>query len=74
VIADPPRKGMDAAVVSALIAHPPTQLFYLSCGIDSFMRDAQALCEGGLRLERLTAIDMFPNTDHVETLAVFGAH
>ncbi len=72
VIADPPRKGLDARVLEALSVAPPARLVYLSCDLDSFERDAMRLVASGrLRLAELIACDLFPNTHHVETLARF---
>jgi 23S rRNA (uracil1939-C5)-methyltransferase len=49
------------------------QLFVLvSCDPGSFARDAGLLCAAGMRLERLTVIDLFPDTTHVETVGAFG--
>jgi tRNA/tmRNA/rRNA uracil-C5-methylase (TrmA/RlmC/RlmD family) len=70
VIADPPRKGLDAAVVSALLSAPPRRFAYVSCGLDSFERDAAELLRV-FRLRSLAAYDLFPHTEHLETLAVF---
>jgi len=72
VIADPPRSGIDEAALAALCAAPPRRLVYLSCGLDSFEVQAARLLAGGrLRLAKLAAYDLFPNTEHVETLACF---
>jgi tRNA/tmRNA/rRNA uracil-C5-methylase (TrmA/RlmC/RlmD family) len=72
VIADPPRKGLDAAILDALCADPPRRFVYLSCDLDSFQRDAVRLVASGrARLAELVACDLFPNTHHVETLARF---
>jgi tRNA/tmRNA/rRNA uracil-C5-methylase (TrmA/RlmC/RlmD family) len=72
VIADPPRSGIDEAALAALCADPPRRLLYLSCGLDSFEVQAARLLAGGrLRLAELAAYDLFPNTEHVETLACF---
>jgi 23S rRNA (uracil1939-C5)-methyltransferase len=72
VIADPPRAGLDEPVLAALCAAPPRRLVYLSCGLASFEAQAERLqAEAGLRLASLTAFDLFPNTEHVETLALF---
>jgi tRNA/tmRNA/rRNA uracil-C5-methylase (TrmA/RlmC/RlmD family) len=72
VIADPPRSGIDEAALAALCAAPPQRLVYLSCGLDSFEVQAARLRAGGrLRLSELVAYDLFPNTEHVETLACF---
>ncbi len=70
VIADPPRKGLDPELRSALVQAPPKRFVYVSCDIDSFERDAAELLEP-LRLVALDAFDLFPHTEHLETLAVF---
>ena len=73
VIVDPPRKGLDDAVVAALRAEHPAQLLYVSCDPDSLTRDADRLAAGGaFRLARLTPYALFPYTSHVETLAEFA--
>jgi tRNA/tmRNA/rRNA uracil-C5-methylase (TrmA/RlmC/RlmD family) len=70
VIADPPRKGLDPELLNALVRHPPPRFAYVSCDIASLERDAAALL-GPLRLTALEAYDLFPHTEHLETLAVF---
>jgi tRNA/tmRNA/rRNA uracil-C5-methylase (TrmA/RlmC/RlmD family) len=73
VIADPPRKGLDPELLSALVQHPPARFAYVACDTDSFLRDAERLLSGGaLRLELLEAYDLFPHTEHIETLALFS--
>jgi len=72
VLLDPPRKGLDAALLDALCATPPPQLVWISCGVDAFLAQAQALAaRTGLRLRALEAYALFPFTEHVETLAHF---
>lgn len=70
VIADPPRKGLDVELVSALRQTPPPRFAYVSCDIDSFERDAEQLLER-FRLVSVEAFDLFPHTEHLETLALF---
>lgn len=70
VIADPPRKGLDPELVGALRQAPPERFAYVSCDIDSFERDAAQLLQS-FRLVSLEAYDLFPHTEHLETLAVF---
>ena len=71
-IVDPPRTGLEAALVTALAAAPPARVVYVSCDLGSFARDAEALLSSGrLRLAALEAWALFPNTEHVETLARF---
>jgi 23S rRNA (uracil1939-C5)-methyltransferase len=71
VIADPPRKGLDPALVSYLSEQPPERFLYLSCGLDSLLKDTAQLTAGKLRLAALTAFNLMPFTEHVETLARF---
>lgn len=70
-IADPPRKGLDAPLTRALAESPPARLVYVSCDVESLRRDLAMLVAGGrLRLASLEAWAFFPNTEHVETVAV----
>jgi tRNA/tmRNA/rRNA uracil-C5-methylase (TrmA/RlmC/RlmD family) len=71
VIVDPPRRGLDPPLAEALAARPPRQLLYVSCDLGSLERDVSRVCAGGLRLVELEAWNLFPFTDHVETLARF---
>ena len=72
VIADPPRKGLDAALRAQLANRPPQLFLYVSCGVQSLVGDTAALVhKGRLRLKSLTAFNQFPFTEHVETLARF---
>ncbi|MBI4371774.1 MAG: 23S rRNA (uracil(1939)-C(5))-methyltransferase RlmD [Elusimicrobia bacterium] len=67
-VADPPRAGLHAAAVKALLESPPPVLFYVSCNPESLARDLKTL-EPRYAAARLTMIDLFPHTDHVETVA-----
>jgi 23S rRNA (uracil1939-C5)-methyltransferase len=71
VVADPPRPGLERAVVDALCRRPPREIRYVSCDPASLGRDAGRLREGGLELARLVLLDFFPNTHHVESVATF---
>jgi tRNA/tmRNA/rRNA uracil-C5-methylase (TrmA/RlmC/RlmD family) len=72
VIADPPRRGLDAELLRALCEAPPQCFLYASCGLDSFARELPELCAPGrLRLAALEVFDLFPFTAHIETLARF---
>ena len=72
VIADPPRKGLDPELTRALADAPPARFVYVSCGLESFLSDSeQLLAAGRLRLSALTAFNLIPFTDHVETVARF---
>lgn len=72
VIVDPPRKGLDAALVQRLAAAPPARLIYVSCSLDSLRADIARLTGAGrLRLVKLQAFNLMPYTAHVETVACF---
>ncbi len=68
---DPPRKGLDPPTLAAIEAQPPPLVAYLSCDPATLARDLARLCGAGpYRLCSVQPIDFFPNTTHVETLAV----
>jgi tRNA/tmRNA/rRNA uracil-C5-methylase (TrmA/RlmC/RlmD family) len=72
VIADPPRKGLEARLCKALAEQPPATLVYVSCGLPAFLQQARVLLNGGrLRLARIEAFALIPHTGHVETVARF---
>jgi len=72
VIADPPRRGLDRELAEHLVADPPEQFIYVSCGLESFLEDTDRLTSsGGLRLSSLRAFNLMPYTEHVETVACF---
>jgi 23S rRNA (uracil1939-C5)-methyltransferase len=72
VIVDPPRKGLDPELATHLSEHPPDRLLYVSCGLESLLKDtAELTSRGTLRLRGLTAFNLMPFTAHVETLACF---
>jgi 23S rRNA (uracil1939-C5)-methyltransferase len=71
VLLDPPRKGLKETVVASLRRHRPPLLLYLSCDPATLARDLALLtAPAGYRLVSLQPLDFFPNTSHVETLAV----
>ena len=72
VIADPPRKGLDASLTDYLSEQPPELFLYVSCGLESFLSDAARLISRGrLRLTALSAFNLLPFTEHVEAVARF---
>jgi tRNA/tmRNA/rRNA uracil-C5-methylase (TrmA/RlmC/RlmD family) len=72
VVVDPPRRGLDPALRESLVRTRPKRLVYVSCDVDSFVRDADRLLEdGGTRLRELTAFALFPYTEHTEITARF---
>ncbi|MFN8529321.1 MAG: class I SAM-dependent RNA methyltransferase [Anaerolineae bacterium] len=70
-VIDPPRAGMDAKALDALIRLAPAKIVYVSCDPSTLARDAKRLIAGGWRLIDAQPVDMFPQTFHIETVAVF---
>jgi 23S rRNA (uracil1939-C5)-methyltransferase len=71
LLLDPPRKGLAASQCSTVAAAAPERVAYLSCHPATLARDLSLLCsEGSLKLISVQPIDFFPQTSHVETLAV----
>jgi 23S rRNA (uracil1939-C5)-methyltransferase len=71
-LVDPPRSGLHAETVDALARTGARRIAYVSCDPATLARDAAALADSGYALERATPVDLFPQTFHVETLALFG--
>ncbi len=72
VITDPPRAGMNPKAVKALLEIAPPVIIYVSCNPASLARDGQMLCEEGqYQLVSCQPVDMFPQTNHVESVARF---
>ena len=70
VFADPPRAGLGAQAVAALSRPGPTRLVYLSCDPATLARDLATLTRSGWSLASVRGFDLFPQTPHVEALAV----
>jgi 23S rRNA (uracil1939-C5)-methyltransferase len=71
VILDPPRTGATPEALEGIIAWRPPRIVYVSCDPPTLARDAGRLVAAGYALEGIEAFDLFPNTPHVETVAVF---
>jgi 23S rRNA (uracil1939-C5)-methyltransferase len=69
VYTNPPRGGMDERVTAAIAGRPPRRIVYVSCDPATLARDLGRLGPG-FRLAGVTAFDLFPQTAHVETVAV----
>lgn len=69
VLADPPRAGLGRAVTQELLRLKPARITLVSCDPATMARDLAHLVGGGYRLERLTLVDLFPQTHHLEAIA-----
>ncbi len=70
-IVDPPRTGLSAEALDALIALRAPRVIYVSCDVATLARDARRLVAAGYQIDRADAFDLFPNTPHVETVVLF---
>nr|MDT0250667.1 23S rRNA (uracil(1939)-C(5))-methyltransferase RlmD [Endozoicomonas sp.] len=70
VVLDPPRAGADF-MIGQLSRLLPDRLLYISCNPATLARDAGILASSGFKLHRLSVMDMFPQTSHVESMALF---
>jgi len=71
VVVDPPRAGVDRFALDALVASHPSRLVYVSCDPATLARDAKRLSRAGYRLVEVQPVDLFPQTYHVESVALF---
>lgn len=68
IVVDPPRKGCDETLLATMVQMQPERIVYVSCDSATLARDLKYLCENGYELKKVRAVDMFPNTVHVETV------
>ncbi len=71
VVLDPPRAGCSPRVLATVVKAGPQRIVYVSCNPATLARDAALLSEQGYKLQKVQPLDMFPQTAHVETVALF---
>jgi len=69
VIANPPRAGLNSAVIRGMLRLRPKRLVYVSCNPTTLARDLKEICERDYRLTGVRPVDMFPHTYHIECVA-----
>ena len=72
VVVDPPRKGLAPQVIESVAAMAPERIVYVSCDPATLARDVKLFAQHGYTPRRLTAVDMFPRTPHVETVVLLS--
>jgi len=70
IIADPPRSGMNPKTVKDILRLNPGKIVYVSCNPTTQVRDIKTLVENGYKLIKIKPVDMFPNTYHIENVAL----
>ncbi len=72
IVVDPPRKGCEPALLEAIIAMGPERVVYVSCNPATLARDLGILEAGGYKTMKVQPVDMFPQTVHVECVALMS--
>lgn len=73
ILLDPPRSGTEKRTIPAIAALKPAQISYVSCEPSILARDLRILIDAGYGIEKITALDLFPQTHHVETVVRLSA-
>ena len=71
VVVDPPRSGLSKKIVRRLLECEAPRIVYVSCNPTTLAPNAAQLVEAGYTLRRVKPVDLFPQTPHVEAVAVF---
>ncbi|MEA2279911.1 MAG: rRNA (uracil1939-C5)-methyltransferase [Solirubrobacteraceae bacterium] len=72
-IVDPPRAGLSQKVVRRIVEAAPKRIVYVSCNPTTLAPNAAQLVEAGYRLAKVRPVDMFPQTPHIECVALLEA-
>jgi 23S rRNA (uracil1939-C5)-methyltransferase len=70
LVVDPPRAGLSAKIVRRIIETAPKRIVYVSCNPTTLAPNAAQLVEAGWQLKRVRPVDMFPQTPHIECVAL----
>lgn len=70
VVLDPPRAGVGRKAIERVLAMSPRRIVYVSCNPTTLAADAALLASGGMTLRRVRPVDMFPQTHHIECVAL----
>jgi 23S rRNA (uracil1939-C5)-methyltransferase len=70
LVVDPPRAGLSAKVVRRIVEAAPKRIVYVSCNPTTLAPNASQLVEAGYALRRVRPVDMFPQTPHIECVAL----
>lgn len=68
LLLDPPRSGTEKEIIEGILKLHPREISYVSCEPSTLARDLKSLCENGYVIESIVALDLFPQTHHVETV------
>ena len=72
IILDPPRNGVEQKTLEKVLEFGASYIIYVSCKIESFIRDYEMLKSRGYKVKKFFPVDMFPRTKHVETVCLLS--
>ncbi len=72
VMMDPPRAGASLEFLKSLVTLAPKKVVYISCNPETQARDLAFLVKNGYRVKKIQPVDMFPHTEHVETVCLLS--
>ena len=72
IVLDPPRKGCDDLTIQSAIQMNPSRIVMISCNPSTAARDAAKFAESGYITQKVRAVDLFPNTSHVECIILLS--
>ena len=72
IVLDPPREGIHPKALPKIIEFDVERMVYISCKPTSLARDLEIILQNGYRVERMSCVDMFPGTVHVETIVLLS--
>ena len=72
-VIDPPRAGLSQKIVRRIVEAAPKRIVYVSCNPTTLAPNAAQLVEAGYELKRVRPVDMFPQTPHIECVALLEA-
>ena len=72
MVMDPPREGLSSPLSEWLAHNGPELAAYVSCDPATLARDTRILLNGGYKLDELSLYDFYPQTAHIESLAIFS--
>lgn len=70
IVVDPPRKGCDASLLETMVRMAPKRIVYVSCDPATLARDLKRLGESQYQVEKISVVDQFGHSGHVETVAL----
>lgn len=70
IVFDPPRRGIEEIALKSVIKNKIEKIVYISCNPATFARDVKILTENGYVLKKITPVDMFPQTSHIEVVGL----